>query len=250
MKAIFGVILAGVLTVVSSIQAGYSLTIPSDKDTSIDDRIFPGDDRRNTNYGEFTSLYIQNYEMTVVYVLRTLISFDLSGFTSPVEKAVMKLTTAFVRQPEPTSLGVYAMTRSWVEGTASTVDADDDGASWMTYDGVNPWDTPGGDFDPNSYAWATVPAGGGPLYLLIEWDVTDLVNEWITGARANYGLALIQYETIPVEPATWNYITFFSGESGGGMYPVLDIVIPESFTITSLLAAIFGLFCKKRILKK
>jgi hypothetical protein len=80
------------------------------------------------------------------------------------------------------------VTQDWVEGTAATGSDPVDGATWDTYDSVNLWAAPGGDFDPTVEATTSLrdpivePAEGW-----YSWDVTGLVTAWVAGT-SNYGL--------------------------------------------------------------
>jgi hypothetical protein len=70
-------------------------------------------------------------------------------------------------------------------GTSGLTPAD--GATWPTYDGVNPWTTPGGDFDPQVIDDLTLSSQAPQWY---RWDVTDLVDDWKQGVHPNHGLML------------------------------------------------------------
>ena len=47
------------------------------------------------------------------------------------------------------NVSIYPLTRSFVQGTGYGT-YPPDGATWLTYDGVNPSTNPGGDFDTNT----------------------------------------------------------------------------------------------------
>ena len=55
-------------------------------------------------------------------------------------------------------------------GTAGDGTPADDGASWLTYDGVNSWTTPGGDYDAGTFVDAVKGANW------FSWDITALWN--------------------------------------------------------------------------
>ncbi len=59
------------------------------------------------------------------------------------------------------------------------------GASWNYEDGVTPWSMLGGDFAP-----ATATVAGSPGWM--SWNITSLVQDWLSGAAPNYGLALTE----------------------------------------------------------
>ncbi len=64
----------------------------------------------------------------------------------------------------------------------------------------------GGYYSSNAYATLSVTPGVlGPY----EWDVTTLVNEWLTGTSPNFGLEVMH----SVSPPTGDYATFASRET-------------------------------------
>jgi hypothetical protein len=91
----------------------------------------------------------------------------------------------------------------WAEGDgddagASTIApgcTDTDAASGVAWlgveDGADANNNSQPDFDSTVYATATVdePGGAAPGDV-VSWDVTSLVNEWITGAQPNLGLVV------------------------------------------------------------
>ncbi len=82
---------------------------------------------------------------------------------------------------------LHRLTQSWVEGTGNG-SATGDGATWNTYDGVNNWATAGGDYAATAYDTQTfLDAGAG---VRIEFDIADLVAEWVAGTYANNGVIL------------------------------------------------------------
>src|SRR5205085_472421 len=76
-------------------------------------------------------------------------------------------------------------------GTATTVEAHGatkpwtNAATWNSYDGTNPWTSPGGDAGPVQDT-ATVGAAAGWTY----WYVSALAQQWVNSPSANNGLLL------------------------------------------------------------
>lgn len=64
---------------------------------------------------------------------------------------------------------LHPLTRGFEEGTGDGTPSGD-GATWETYDGVDAWTTPGGDYDPNVF----VDPNEGTNWFC--WDITDLWN--------------------------------------------------------------------------
>jgi hypothetical protein len=79
---------------------------------------------------------------------------------------------------------VHRVTGSWVEGTGSGAAGP---PNWTQRDAANLWVKAGGDYDAAAVATATVPAGKG----WSAWDITGLVDGWVSGAMRNDGLALV-----------------------------------------------------------
>ena len=120
---------------------------------------------------------------------RTLVHFDLSGIPpgATVQSARLELfkQSASGLSADPT-VTLHRVIRDWVEGTKSGGGIAD-GATWNTWDGVNAWTTPGGDFDPT--VMASVPITTTAQEWL-TWDITALASGWVNGRYANQGVLL------------------------------------------------------------
>ncbi|WBB91605.1 DNRLRE domain-containing protein [Verrucosispora sp. WMMC514] len=66
-------------------------------------------------------------------------------------------------------------------------------ATWNTYDGVNAWTTPGGDYDA---AWKASFNGFTNDPEWETWDVTAAVDGWVKTPASNYGLLLRQRDEV------------------------------------------------------
>lgn len=82
---------------------------------------------------------------------------------------------------------VHEVTRPWTEGTGTDAVPGTDGATWNTYDGTNPWLTPGGDFGSEIYARCDIPAGGNVGWR--QFNLTSLVDAWVKG-KPNNGIII------------------------------------------------------------
>ena len=106
-----------------------------------------------------------------------LLEFDLTSV--PVGSAILSATlelNLFNAPVDPDVIGIHRITRSWTEG----------GATWLTYDGNNDWDSPGGDYDPvQTSSFDTSTSGWRSA------DISTLVQRWVDSSQPNYGLALI-----------------------------------------------------------
>lgn len=80
-------------------------------------------------------------------------------------------------------VGVYRVTGEWQEGTRSGgVGA----SNWSQRTELDNWSAVGGDFATRRYALRDVPAATG----WSSWEITELVDGWVSGKFPNHGLAL------------------------------------------------------------
>ncbi len=118
-----------------------------------------------------------------------LIHFDLSDIPPNVSVLSAKLEVyqySASNVSADATIAVHRATQDWVEGTKQG-GGTPDGATWDTYDGVNPWATPGGDIDPQVIASAPVIDVND---VWIAWPVEKLVQGWLSGTYPNQGLLL------------------------------------------------------------
>ena len=96
------------------------------------------------NYGVFTNLAVgqitANQETT-----RSLMDFDLSAIGDDYVLQDVSLSLWYFSDAATNtrSIKVYRLKRPWVEGTGNNT-VTGDGVDWLTYDGVNAWQTAGG----------------------------------------------------------------------------------------------------------
>ena len=121
-----------------------------------------------------------------------LIEFDLSSVP-----AIARVLTATLelRQNAPSSAGgtieVHRVTSAWTEGVSS---GGNGAPNWSERDVGVAWGTLGGDFDATASASAIVPGGVADWS---QWDITNLVANWLDGTHPNLGLVLV-----PAAPGT------------------------------------------------
>jgi hypothetical protein len=154
---------------------------------------------------------------------RSLLKFDLSAIPqgAKVQKATLELTawTAYGSNPDEIPSEVFKITTDWDPAAVGWVESKADehwvnkGGDAVGIDGseITPKKGPWGD----PYAANTAnPANQEPM----EWDVTALVNEWVSGQSPNYGMMLASWGT--------NRLCFYDGSTGQGM-PVLRIKLTK-----------------------
>lgn len=87
---------------------------------------------------------------------------------------------------------------------------DDNTANWNTYDGVNNWLAPGGDFDPTPVSTFTINNVDGFQDMWISFDITTLTQEYINN-KINPGVLI---------------------KASSRLYPILSFVSSESSEIS------------------
>jgi hypothetical protein len=151
---------------------------------------------------------------------RDVMWFDLSEYktTDTVSKATFSLYWYYPAGKTRTSDTVIEIYRP--------VEWDPKYVSWSNRASGTPWSTPGGNwFDKNGvsqgntpYASLTLPAGTVPGNKYYEFDVTQLVQEYVSGKNKNTGFFL------KAKTESGNYIAFYSSEySNAAMRPKLTV---------------------------
>lgn len=166
----------------------------------------------NLNFGnDILSCYT---DTPSVNTQRTFIQFDLSSITlAPtqiVQSATLTLTASlsFGDNAGHLPMEIYRIVAPWTEGSVT----------WSNRDATHPWATPGGDFVGSGgqpYSISTFsPTNGGA----VSWDVTALVQEWVSHASTNYGLML--------KSESGNHLTFNQREiATPALRPNLTIIV-------------------------
>jgi len=165
----------------------------------------------NLNFGgDILSCYTDTPN---VNTQRTFIQFDLSSITLAatqiVQSATLRLNSeiSFGNNAGHLPMEIYRLLVPWSEG----------GVTWSNRDSTHPWASPGGDFvgrggQPYSISTAAA-ASGGP----VTWDVTALVQEWVSHVSTNYGLML--------KSESGNHLTFDQREvATSALRPNLTVV--------------------------
>jgi len=142
----------------------------------------------STNYGG--AAYIRTYHNGY---RRILIGFDLTSIPSDatVSSASLELYCYGYGYPSAgKSIPLYRITRSWVEGTSNS-----DGCTFYEYNYVDhdvstagDWTTQGGDYDTT--AAAEQSTDNIKAYTWIDWNIQDLVQNWVDGTYANHGMLI------------------------------------------------------------
>ncbi len=173
---------------VHAYQAPNTITLQLDATTGKDVHVDSFYD--TSNYGGMADVTVRS---NPGWMQRPLLEFDLSAIPSGVKIVSAKLELRLDVVSTPGVIGAHRMTRSWEEGTRLGT-ANADGATWLAYNGANPWTQAGGDLAPAPYAIATVDSVKVGQW--VSWEIADLVQEWASGQSPNYGLALVGDGTV------------------------------------------------------
>ncbi|MBI5183281.1 MAG: DNRLRE domain-containing protein [Nitrospinae bacterium] len=148
------------------------------------------------NHGGETKLLIGKNSSSNYY--RALMKFDLSnipqGYDLVNDLGAYKAYIALYMDDYAGSgmpiIDIHRVTRSWKEGTGTDGGGGSpDGATWNTYDGVNPWNTPGGDQDIKVESFTIIKEERKILY---KWDLPDLslIQGWVDDPNSNFGIIM------------------------------------------------------------
>ena len=128
------------------------------------------------NYGAETQITTSSQNNLGV---RPLVRFDLSAVPAgaTIVSATFEMYYFYSRVSFTEPLRLHRALRDWTEM----------GATWRAYDGINNWTTAGGDYDPAVIASATLSSA---VNVWKQWNVTSLVQGWVSGAYPNQGMLL------------------------------------------------------------
>lgn len=137
--------------------------------------------------------------------LRGLLQFDLAAipFASRITNASLRLVVQ-QSQGAADTLNVHRLRAGWVE----------DEVTWLDRTIDDAWASPGGDFDPTVAGQFEVSLSGP-----VAVDITDLVQDWVSGKYPNHGLLLLA----PSSPGGQKKEFPSSDISGVGVQPELTV---------------------------
>jgi hypothetical protein len=142
--------------------------------------------------------------------MRCLVQFDLSSIPLGSKIVSANLSLYYLDRPTVDPVGriywAYRVSQSWHEGLAT----------WNTYDGSNPWTTPGSDYTTTGGASAVVPS---TLDTWMTWDVTDIVKAWIENGQSNDGFVVRDGN----ETGTAIIQALFNSREASSNRPILEV---------------------------
>jgi len=149
------------------------------------------------NYGDYRLRVVSSTSSP----RHSLLQFDLGAIPAGarVMSAELQLYHTILESPgTDAGVSVHRVSRDWVEGTQGGTGTAD-GATWLYWDGTNPWASAGGDYDPAPVANSPVTDAIGDWE---SWDISTLVQGWVDGTFENNGLLLKGTGTIAVSFAS------------------------------------------------
>jgi hypothetical protein len=158
------------------------------------------------NYGESAYLPVERYADGGTKD-RVLLRFGWPSIPAGavVQSATLHLHLIVASGEATVPIAIYPITEDWQEGTVT----------WANQPDVTQFAT------VQTFVGSDKPAD-------ISWSVTDLVQEWVSGQRPNWGLELRG-------PDLGDYHRWFeSSEMPGGICPRLEIVVQSDQPIASL----------------
>jgi hypothetical protein len=185
-------------------------------------------------------------------ISRALINFDISAVSRSIVAGDISANARFYLnmyvcsaegQPETTSLYIYPVNSSWIQGAGKRYDSitRTKGASWQYRDGETSlaWSSTGSDFiNSESFAqlWSDenqFQNSGHYTYELADLraDVTPIVRLWLSGSANN---GFIVKRTGSEEEDTKNYgiIRFYSTDTHTVYNPKLEVAWDDSSFVT------------------
>lgn len=131
---------------------------------------------KNWNFSNSNDLMVNNRGSNVIH---TVIEFGLPSALAGarVDSAILELNLERAADINNGVLDVHRVTQAWTET----------GATYESFDGTNPWGTPGGDYDPAVEASASIPNATPSRH---QWNITGLVKGWLDGTTPNLGLLI------------------------------------------------------------
>jgi len=173
------------------------------------------------NYGTCATLYVNRSPQQRAFIRHNVAGIPANAI---ITSAVLRLTK-FGGNNTAHNLSVHRVTRSWTEGSGGCSGASG-GVTWINSETGTPWTLAGGDFV--AAAAATTSVGGDGQY---EWDITSLVQDWVSGVHSNDGVVL-KFATEGGSSQEKNFRSREFGTSADVPRLIISYTIPYSATVT------------------
>lgn len=198
----------GAVALLNTSQPGpvQNLSLQPDGSSLADNYLYKGNGG-NINFGSSPNIRVGNYGGNEWN--RGLIQFPSFPLPSnaTIRTALLRLYMHHVNGTAM-DVGVYRVPTPWTES----------GSTWNTRDGIIPWNSTGGDFDPTA---VDVVAALGATPGWYTWNITSLVQRWWAGSIPNQGLMVRQVDDNLTQPGIKD---FYSSDSPyASLRPQLNI---------------------------
>ena len=173
----------------TTLQPGPTSAYDTYLDSGSPDRNFGGDTvLRLSNLDSPNATYqpLLKFDLSIFPAGSRVIPWYDSGTGKLQPGATLSLYTSSSGYFSTAVVNAQLITRSWLAGTG-TGGSSPNGATWSTYDGVNPWPSPGVGYAPAPVASTPYPNAIG----WVNWDLTDAAAAWLSGIYPNYGIWLV-----------------------------------------------------------
>ena len=189
-------------------------------------------------YSILSDAQLDSRDATFNYGASTSVKVVVSGTDGSLSRAVFQIPSAVWDTPgivvsakvyfyvwNDQTLGrdvrLHPLTQGFVEGTGKGA-ATGDGATWLSYDGTNLWNTAGGDYDALVGVDAVKPSEGFGWF---TWDITALWND--PNLRSFGGILKMSDESDPGYP-NQPRAPLSSSESTQYPHPYVEVTsVPE-----------------------
>lgn len=167
------------------------------------------------NLGTYNTLMVGNGS----FDYRTLIEFELPDDSSVrLDRATLSMY-AYSTTGDPVNITVHPLMEEWVEGEGNTVTNIQEASNWTYRTDSEKWSDGGaeGDYDESYASYRRIDKEN----IWVTWDVTSIVNAWITGVIENNGFILLSDNP---NPAQYNFVDFVSSDyTDSTLHPKLTI---------------------------
>jgi RHS repeat-associated protein len=192
------------------------------------DRTSPVGCYDSRNYGGEAYLRVGTAANGVVH--RPLLWFDLRGIPPGATVSAGTLQLSYNGTSAPTTaagrgIDVYKVTRAWQEGSGvAPGSCNGTGASWKDVKGGVAWTSPGGDVGSSASASVGPKARGADG--TDSFNVTSLVQQWVSGAAPNHGVLLrLADESVPADNPYFDYQS--DNAADAGRRPLLTVTFTD-----------------------